>query len=194
MSRRGAALRFNLAGVAAVVAAAALSAGLLAGGQDGSASAGAPPPGGGTLSLFVRAPAPRDALARVPAGSVSRLAYDSGGLRVYAVSELAGDVCLVVRTAGASRVGCTPLASAMSDRPLMMVGSDDGQPLAVGLLHDGPTHVDVARPSTAGPATRQAVTSNVFVVRGAASSVSWRDDDGSRHEQPVRAPQGPARS
>ncbi|MEA2148266.1 MAG: hypothetical protein QOD69_96 [Solirubrobacteraceae bacterium] len=187
MSGRGRALKFNLAGVVAVVAAAALSAGVLARDQGGSASAAGAPAGGGTLALFARAQTPRDELAHVPAGSVSRLAYDSGGLKVFAVSEPTGDVCLVVRTAGASRIGCTPLASAMSDRPLVMIGSDDGQPLAVGLLHDGPAHVDVARSSTAGPATRQPVTGNVFVVRGPASAVSWRDDDGSRHEQSVAA-------
>jgi hypothetical protein len=187
MSGRGQPVKLSAAAaLLAVVAAAAL----LAQAQDDGASAGAPPAGGGTLAVLARAQAPRDRLAQAPAGSTSRLAYDSGGLKVYAVSEPSGDVCLVVRTAERLRSGCAPLASAMSDKPLVMTGSDRGQPLAVGLLHDGPTHVDVARPTTAGPTTPQAVIANVFVVRGPASSVSWRDDDGSRHQQSVAAQHG----
>jgi hypothetical protein len=108
--------------------------------------------------------------------------------RAYAVTESDGDVCLVLATAEVSSAGCAPLSSAASERPIILSGVDGGVPVTVGLLRDGTSRVDVARPGAGS--TSQAVDGNVFAVRGRASSVSWVDRSGSRHAESLAVPAG----
>jgi hypothetical protein len=102
--------------------------------------------------------------------------------KAYAVTESDGDVCMVLATATVTSAGCAPPSSAASERPILLSGVDGGVPVTVGLLYDGPSRVDVARPGARSKRS-QAVDGNVFVVRGRATSVSWQDRSGTRHTQ-----------
>jgi hypothetical protein len=181
-------MKVSTATAVVVVVAGTIIGGALVHAHRDDASAAGGPAVPGSLGVFDQAQRPGDRLPGLSRDAgTSRLAYAGDGFTVYAVTRHTGDVCLVARTSGGTTSGCASLADAASERPLVMSTSEGGRPLAVGLLHDGPTRVHVR---SAERSWWLPVRGNVFVVRGAASSVSWTSADGSRHAHALAGSDG----